>query len=411
MSISVDVEKTKKSTPSTDYDIVVLGAGPYGLSVTTHLRGQGLKVAVFGRPICFWRENMPQGMLLRSYWWATNLSDPQQQYDFVHYFKEKGIQPKLAPDPLPIEMFIDYALWFQKHAVPDVDETYIKNIVRQETHFVVTLEDDRVVTSKAVVMAPGLHYYLYIPDEYKVLPAELVSHSADIADPSKFRGQKVAVIGGGQGSLETAALIQEAGADTQVIVRRALRWVKVGSGKLPPFLQSLRSPKAGMGSGWVNLLLEKFPYTLQRMSQSYIDEHVDGSHGPAGSQWLKPRLFGKVTIHEHTKIEKIEAVDKQARLTLSDGNIVEVDHVILGTGYRPDVQRLYMLDESLRNEVRSYRGSPVLNNVFETSVPGLYFVGFSTARSFGPFFRFVVGAGAAARRIARAASAYVANQS
>lgn len=407
MSLSVNVENTKQSTATTNYDVIVLGAGPYGLSITTHLRGRGLNVAVFGRPICFWRENMPKGMLLRSYWWATNLSDPQEQYDFKHYFAEKGIPLEMAPDPLPMDMFIDYALWFQKHAVPDVDETYIKHIERQGSQFQVTLEDDRVLTSKAVVMAPGLHYYLYTPEEYQVLPEELVSHSADHSDLGKFKDQKVAIIGGGQGALETAALAHEAGVDVHVIMRSQLRWVKTGNAKLPPWLRRLRSPKAGMGAGWVNLLLEKFPYTMQRMSQNTIDKQVDGTHGPAGSTWLQPRLLGKVKISEHTKVEKIEAVDGHAHLTLSNGEVGEYDHVILGTGYRPDVERLYMLDKTLRDEMRVYRGSPALNNWFETSVPGLYFVGFSTARSFGPFYRFVVGAAAASKRASRAVAAYI----
>ena len=49
-----------------NYDVAVIGAGPYGLSVAAHLREQSLKVIVFGRPMSFWDRNMPVGMLLRS---------------------------------------------------------------------------------------------------------------------------------------------------------------------------------------------------------------------------------------------------------------------------------------------------------------------------------------------------------
>src|SRR5712691_4542621 len=104
------------------YDAVVVGAGPYGLSIAAHLLGRGLKVAVFGTPLQLWRENMPEGMLLRSYWWASNLSDPKRKFGLAQYFQQHGLD---IPDPLPAKTFIDYGLWFQQQVVPHLDETYV----------------------------------------------------------------------------------------------------------------------------------------------------------------------------------------------------------------------------------------------------------------------------------------------
>lgn len=404
MSVSIDVQKVESSSPTTHYDAVVLGAGPYGLSAVTHLRSRGLKVAVFGKPIHLWRQHMPEGMFLRSYWWATNLSDPEKKYSFDRYFAAKGIDLAAVPDPITLEMFVDYALWFQKNAVPDLDETYISHIERKDKQFVVTLEDGRVVSANTVVMAPGLHYYRYIPEEYAGLSSTLVSHSSDHNKLGHFEGKRVAVIGRGQAALETAALVCEAGADVQLISRSPLHWVKVASGKLPPWLQRIRAPKAMMGSGWTNLLLEKYPYIFHRAPQDRKDTMVDTTHGPAGSHWLKPRLFGKVTIHENTSVKKVEAVEDVAKMTLSNGDMVEVDHIILGTGFHPDVKRLTMLDATLADAIETYKGSPVLNTWFESNVPGLYFIGYSAVRSFGPFYRFVTGVEAAAKRVALAAA-------
>ncbi|GCF08207.1 FAD-dependent oxidoreductase [Dictyobacter arantiisoli] len=399
MNVSLNAKKSQESTPSAQYDVVVLGAGPYGLSVSAHLLGHGLKVATFGKPIYFWRNHMPDGMLLRSYWWATNLSDPQNKYTMARYFTEKSIQPS---NPLPRETFIDYGLWFQEHAVPDLDETYISNIERTNEQFRVTLADGRVVLSKSVVMAPGLHYYLYSPAEYAHMPKALVSHSSDYASFTAFKQKKVAVIGAGQGALESAALLHEQGADVTVLCRRSIRWLPVENMKIPALIRAARAPQAGMGNGWMNFLLEKYPYVFQHAPRSRRDHVLDTTHGPAGSVWLKTRLIDKVTIKENARIEKIAAVDEQARITLTTGEILSFDHVILGTGYRPDVKELPMLDQDLKDALRTHRGSPVLSNWFETNIPGLYFLGFSSARSFGPFYRFVVGAGAAARRAANA---------
>ena len=399
MSITLDEKRAQEVTPSAKYDAVVMGAGPYGLAISAHLLGKGLKIATFGKPNFFWSNHMPKGMLLRSFWWATSLSDPEGKYPLSRYLQEKGIAPV---DPLPGAIFVDYGKWFQEQAVPNVDETYVANITRKDDRYLVTLEDGRVVESKAVVLAPGLHYYVYTPAEYAHMPASLVSHSSEHYDLSKFKGQKVAVIGRGQGALESAALLNENGADVQVITRSSLRWLRNSNSKVPAWIREIRAPRAGMGNGWSNFLQEKFPYALHNMPRARKDLLFDTAHGPAGAYWLKDRILGQVTVKEQVQVEKIEAVNNKARLTLSNGEILDFDHVILGTGYRTDVKGLPMLDQDLKDSLQSHRGAPVLNSWFESNVPGLYFAGYTSGRSLGPFYRFVVGSEAAARRIASA---------
>ena len=98
------------------YDVVVVGAGPYGLSAAAHLRGRGLKLAVFGKPLGMWRDHMPKGMLLRSHWWATNLSDPDREFGLERFCRES----KHATDyPLPLDVFVQYGLWFQQQAAQE----------------------------------------------------------------------------------------------------------------------------------------------------------------------------------------------------------------------------------------------------------------------------------------------------
>src|SRR5216117_3423932 len=114
--------------------------------------------------------------------------------------------------PLPIETFIDYGLWFQQRVVPDVDETYVASIERQDARFLITLEDGREVESQAVVMAIGLYHYVNRPEQFHGLPAGLVSHSSDHRDFRGFKGRDVVVIGRGQSAIEFAALLHAAGA-------------------------------------------------------------------------------------------------------------------------------------------------------------------------------------------------------
>ena len=90
-------------------------------------------------------------------------------------------------------------------------------------------------------------------------------------------------------------------------------------------------------------------------------------------------------------------------LQAADGTQREVltEHVIAATGYRVDMERLRFLSADLRSKVRTVNGAPVLSSAFESSVPGLYFIGVAAANSFGPVMRFAFGAGFAARTLTR----------
>lgn len=403
MSAPFRVQGQRDTQSTSSYDVVVVGAGPYGLASAAHLTRRGLKVGIFGKPLGFWREQMPAAMILRSYWWANDISDPQKHYTIEKYFAEVGQEPF---DPLPAEFFIKYGLWFQQQAVPDVDETYVERVEQAERRFLLTLKDGRAIESKAVVMAPGLYYYVYYPDEYSHLSKELISHTADYHTFEQFAGKRLAIIGGGQSALENAALAHESGARVDLISRSPLVWIR-GSGSFPkhrPLKDRLYNPKAGISSDWYSWRLEHFPYRFQHQSRETKDSQLSGPgrYGPMGASWLKPRVIGAVNVHESQQVQEVKETDHGLDLILSNGERLEVDHLMLGTGYRVDLKKLPMLSPALLSQIQTYQETPVLSDRFESSVPGMYFIGASSVSSCGPLYRFVVGTKAAARRIAQA---------
>ena len=378
------------------YDAVVVGAGPYGLSTAAHLLARGLKVGVFGKTLEFWRTRMPKGMLLRSHWWATNLSDPGKRYGFERFFSESQYGKCY---PVPIEAFIDYGRWFKERAVPNVDETYVSSIERHDGHFLLTLEDGRKVHSAAVVMAIGLYHYAHRPELYNRLPAGLVSHSCEHNDFSRFKGKQIVVIGGGQSAIEFSALIHEAGAIVDVVSRRPVPWLAPDRGNECTVLEQIMAPNASIGPGWQNWLLDHMPYLFYRLPQVIKDKY-NRRYVSGATDWLRDRVIGKATLHEGQTAVKLEAVDGRVHATISDGDKVRADHVMLATGYRVDISKLPMIHPSLRTEIKTDMGVPILSHWFESSVPRLYFVGLTSLRAFGPLYRFVAGCKATAERVA-----------
>ena len=378
------------------FDAVVVGAGPYGLSTAAHLLGRGLRVAVFGRTLEMWRDRMPKGMLLRSHWWATNLSDPLQEHGFDQFVRQSRHGRRY---PLPLQTFVDYGLWFQQRAVPDVDETYVASIERQDGRFLIALEDGREVESRAVVMAIGVYYYANRPEQFAGLPADLVSHSSEHRDFARFKGRDVVVIGGGQSAIEYAALLHEAGAAVQVVSRRPIQWLGPDRSGARSTLERILAPDASIAPGWTNWVWDQWPWLFYRFPLGWKDSYNAIYHSGA-THWLKDRVVGKVTLHEGQTVAKLEMARGKLDATISDGAKVSVDHMILATGYTVDITKLPMIDPSLRAEIETDRAIPSLSHWFESSVPGLFFVGLTSLRAFGPLYRFVAGCGAAARRVA-----------
>jgi cation diffusion facilitator CzcD-associated flavoprotein CzcO len=386
-------------------EVAVIGAGPYGLSVAAHLRHAGVATHVFGEPMAFWRHNMPKGMMLRSPWRATHMSNPSGTLSLDAYAVAHGIA---ADRLLPLEDFVGYGEWFQRHAVPDVDRRKVRTIEPARDGFHLTLDDGEVLSAGRVVIATGLRHQEYRPEAFRTVPAELVSHTSEHTDFEKFRGKRIAVIGRGQSACESAVLLAEAGAEVELISRGAIHWLgAAGTGRTAMRLRQLLKSPSEVGPFPLSWLTEA-PGLVRHLPEGLREEFSRRCLKAAAAGWLQPR-FAEVACSPGRTITGARAVANGVALDL-DGGEATFDHVILGTGYRVDISRLGMLSPQLLQKIACIQGSPVLRGGFASSVPKLHFVGSYAVRSFGPLLRFIAGAPFAARAVTAAARRSVARE-
>ena len=384
----------KKDTRGTT---VVIGAGPYGLSVAAHLKEAGVPTLVFGKPMEFW-QSFPQGMNLRSAWSASSLSDPAGRYS-LDRFREAVRTPQQLPIPLPF--FIAYGLWFQREAVPDLHRTYVNWLTMDKDGFRLELAGGEQIRADRVVVAAGIASFANVPEFARDLPASLAAHTSRHSDFDAFRGARVAVVGAGQSAIESSALLNEAGAHVELIARGTVRWLKLHDYRGPG--RKLLYAPSDVGPPGLNWLLH-FPLVFRQLPVELRRKITRRAVRPAGARWLLNRVVGHVTLTTNAEVAKATPDGSGLRLDLSDGTSRQVDYLLLATGYRPNLQKLTFLAPEVRERIRVREGFPQLNRWLESSIPGLHFAGGLADHSYGPICRFVSGAAVASRQIAARAS-------
>jgi hypothetical protein len=345
----------------------------------------------------FWKSHMPEGMFLRSPWAASHISDPQTSLT-MDAFRDSGQQ---IPVPIPLDKFVEYGLWFQGQAAPNVERQKIVRVERNGTDFRLFVDTGEEFHSRRVVIAAGIGSFAQRLSQFAGLPPESVGHASDQRDVKRFSGKNVAVIGAGQSALESAALLHEAGAHVEVIARTpAVHWLgwRARIQKLGPVAKLLYSP-FDIGPAGISRIVA-LPDMVKYFPRSIQNRFRKRALRPAGARWLIDRC-APITITTSTSVVSALSSNNRIRLTLTDSSSREVDHVLLGTGYRVDINKYPFLAPELSQSVSQQSGFPLLSHGFESSVPGLHFIGAPSAWRFGPLMFFVCGTDFAARRLAQ----------
>jgi len=385
----------------------IIGAGPYGLSIAAHFRRQGIPFRIFGRPMDSWLAHMPKGMMLKSDGFASNIYDPDSSFTLRQFCTERGIDYADAGVPVRLETFTAYGLAFRDRMVPELEDNLVVSLDRLPDGFRLQLADGETLQARTVVLAVGITHFEFIPESLRNLPPEFLSHGARHRELAPFRGRDVVVVGGGASALDLAGLLQEAGANVQLVCRRTeLKFHSQPTGKPRSLWQQIRHPQSGLGPGLRSRLFADAPAAFHYLPEQLRLDIVKRTLGPSGGWFIRDKVIGKVPLHLGCTPESAQVQDGKVHLKVQakDGSKREIvtGHVIAATGYKVDLERLQFLSGDIRSQIRTVDRAPALSSNFESSVRGLYFAGVASANSFGPVMRFAFGAGFAARTLTRA---------
>ena len=376
-----------------DTDLLIIGAGPFGLSVAAHAAHRGLDYRCVGIPMEFWRANMPTGMYLRSACdWHL---DPDGIDTIESFLKAQGLTAAKV-EPISLEFYLRYVRWFIERKGIAPLPSYVRALdgSAQTERFHAVTDDGSVITAANVVVAVGFKYFKHLPVELaERVPAGRIAHTCDLVAFEPLRGKRCLIVGGRQSAFEWAALIREAGAAEVHICHRH---------DSPAFAASDWS--------WVGPLVDKTAddanwfRRLPAAQQEELRQRLWAEGRLKVEPWLAPRVQkDAIRLWPRREIAACrEAADGALMVTLDSGETLAVDQIIAATGYKVDIAQVpFLAAGNLLGRLATRHGFPQLDEHFQTSIPGLFMTSMPAIQDFGPFWGFTIAAPVSAQIIGR----------
>jgi len=372
--------------------LLIIGAGPYGLAAAKLAKIRGMDYLVSGLCMSFWKQHMPEGMKLRTQCdWGTN-SELEQ-------FLQQRQLTLGQISPISREFFIDFVETTAKSQQLNWTPGQVTQVNHEQGIFKCVMDNGDVICAQNILVATGYYDYRFIPTELAaIFPQECHIHTADCTNFSQFDHQRCLIVGGRQSAFETATLLTTHAKSVELVYRHAR----------PEFVRSDWS--------WVDEYMDR-----TRTRPGWWREHPAEEKKAINQRfwhdgrlqlenWLEQPVINKKINHysDTTIVGCVAQEDGAMQVTLSGDQKIIVDQVICATGYRPDVQNIpFLATGNTLNRMDINNGLPALSDALESNIPGLYFTGIHGVNDFGPFLFFVAGSTAAAEVVINSIEAHV----
>lgn len=345
---------------------------------------------------------MPSGMRLKSDGFASDLYDPDRRFTLQAYCREHGVPYADAGLPVAIDTFIAYGRAFQQAMVPSLEPVQVRSLRRVAGGFGLELANGESLQCRRAIVASGISNYEYVPEPLAALPAQLCSHSSARRDLSCFAGKQIIVVGAGSSATDVAASLRQQGASVTLVARHPIQFHEHQPRR--SLWKRVTEPNFGLGPNLRSTVYTLAPDLFRRLPVDIRQRIVRRHLGPAGGWFIRDEVIGQVPMFCEHQLRSARPIGSRVELQIEDNRgaatSLLADHVICATGYRVSLPRLDFLDRELLVDIAVESGSPRLSAQFESTVPGLYFLGLPAAATFGPLLRFALGARFSARRVA-----------
>lgn len=340
--------------------VVVVGAGPGGLSSAAELRRRGMRPVVLERSGAVgssWRGRYDRLRLNSSRWFST--------LPGARYPRGTGMFP--TRDDM-VGYLEDYA---RDHRIDVRFDTRVERIERDGDGWLVSTSGGDLA-AKQVVVAGGYDHDPLIPDwPGRERFGGRLLHAREYRNPESFRDADVLVVGPGCSGVEIAYDLAEGGARR---VRLAVRTQPNIIVRMPlgvAFARALMKLPARRADRFMALIRR---LEIGDLSAYGLTPPEEGVFSRLERLGVAPAIVDKEMIEaiKERRIEivaGVESLDERA-VALADGTRIEPDAVIAATGYRSGLEQMVghldVLDE---------RGVPRVRHG-DAAAPGLRFVGY-----------------------------------
>jgi len=342
--------------------ILIVGAGPYGLSLANYLSERKQAFRIIGKPMELWRHHTFSDAFLRSDRATSEIAHPRQAYTVDAFRAATDTSDADAFERISVQEYRRYIDWVLADLSYPVESHYLSDLTKAGGFFLAELNSGEIVQANQVIIATGVAHHLNIPEEFQV--ARSVIHSYQVPEIEMLRNKKVLVVGAGQSAAEAIEVCRQNNNQVEWYCRTEPRY----------YSEPLDLPK------WVFDLVVKSAGVFRQMHPWMIQKVFS--------------IFSATTMTPDNR-EKLAGITRYSEKPL----LSEYDHVITATGYRYSLKHMSFLGDGIRAVLKMSADMPRIDKNFMSSLQDLYFIGPPTEQFFGPPMKFMIGSRYVAPRL------------